>query len=206
MKKVLFLLIFPIFINGQSLQFTKWEVDLNNLNVPFGPYFYLFENDSVKTSNDGISPYVFNKTLYNDSLNHITLIDLDSSSTNHCQHAGKYTYQISNDSLIFNKIEDSCNMRALIFLEGNWISLNTGFQDKYQPFTLKTFPNPTKEDITIKINNFSGNINNEVYDLIGNKLQTTNETTISLRDYSKGIYILKIAYGDSVEEVKVIKD
>ena len=44
------------------------------------------------------------------------------------------------------------------------------------------------------------------FDLIGNKLQTTNKTTISLRDYSKGIYILKVAYGDKVKEEKVIKD
>lgn len=41
---------------------------------------------------------------------------------------------------------------------------------------------------------------------IGNRLQVTNETTISLRDYSKGIYILKVAFGDRAEEVKVIKE
>ena len=45
-----------------------------------------------------------------------------------------------------------------------------------------------------------------MYDIIGNRLQTTNETTISLRDYSKGIYILKVAYCDKVKEVKVIKE
>ena len=33
----------------------------------------------------------------------------------------------------------------------------------------------------------------------------TNETTISLRDYAKGIYILKVAYRDRVEEIKIIK-
>ena len=47
---------------------------------------------------------------------------------------------------------------------------------------------------------------NKYSDLIGNKLQTTNETTLSLRNYSKGIYILKVIYGDRFEEVKVIKD
>ena len=50
------------------------------------------------------------------------------------------------------------------------------------------------------------NIQTEVYDLIGNRLQTTNETIISLRDYASGVYFLKVAYGDRVEEVKVIKD
>jgi hypothetical protein len=71
---------------------------------------------------------------------------------------------------------------------------------------INIYPNPTNENITISVNNFNGNIKTEVYDLIGNRLQTTNETTISLRDYSKGIYILKVAYGDRVQEVKVIKD
>ena len=50
------------------------------------------------------------------------------------------------------------------------------------------------------------NIQTEVYDLIGNRLQATNETIISLRDYAREIYLLKVAYGDRVEEVKVIKD
>ena len=71
---------------------------------------------------------------------------------------------------------------------------------------IKVFPNPFIDDITIIVNNFNGNIQTEVYDLIGNRLQTTNETTISLRDYPKEIYILKVAYGDKVKELKVIKE
>jgi PDZ domain-containing secreted protein len=71
---------------------------------------------------------------------------------------------------------------------------------------ISIYPNPTNENITISIENFNGNIQTEVYDLIGNRLQTTNETTISLQDYARGIYILKVAYGDRVEEIKVIKD
>ena len=71
---------------------------------------------------------------------------------------------------------------------------------------INVFPNPTNENITISISNYNGNIKTEVYDLIGHRLQTTNETTISLRDYARGIYIIKVAYGDRVEEIKVIKD
>ena len=71
---------------------------------------------------------------------------------------------------------------------------------------LNAYPNPTNENITVSVNNYNGNVHTEVYDLIGNKLQTTNETTISLRDFYKGVYILKVAYGDRIEEVKVIKD
>ncbi len=68
------------------------------------------------------------------------------------------------------------------------------------------YPNPTNENITISVNNFNGNIKIEVYDLIGNRLQISNESTISLRDYAKGIYLLRVTYGDRVEVVKAIKD
>ena len=74
------------------------------------------------------------------------------------------------------------------------------------PQSISLYPNPTNENITISIENFTGNLQTEVYDLIGNRLQSTNETTISLQDYPSGIYSLKVAYGDRVEEVKVIKE
>ena len=71
---------------------------------------------------------------------------------------------------------------------------------------LLVYPNPTKESISVSVNNYNGNIKSEVFDLVGNKLATSHETTISLKKYPKGIYFLKVAYGDRVEEVKVIKD
>ena len=54
--------------------------------------------------------------------------------------------------------------------------------------------------------NFNRNILTKVYDLIGNELQITNENTISLKDYAKGVYVLKISFGDTAKEVKVIKE
>ena len=72
--------------------------------------------------------------------------------------------------------------------------------------TISLYPNPTSEEITISINNFNGNIQTEIYNLIGNRLQISNETTISLLGYARGIYLLKVSYGDRAEEVKVIKE
>ena len=68
------------------------------------------------------------------------------------------------------------------------------------------YPNPTNDQITIDIKGYSGPVNVEVYDFTGKLLQTTNATTISLKDYAKGIYVFKVAYGDRVEELKVVKD
>ena len=79
-------------------------------------------------------------------------------------------------------------------------------QRNFQKFVLKIYPNPTQEIITVSISNYSGEIRTKVFDLIGNKLQTTNETNINLRDYSKGIYILNVTYGDKTEELRVVKE
>ena len=118
----------------------------------------------------------------------------------------------NNDSLFCISVDDSA------WSANNWsaaIDSHTVFSNDCNPSSVDIienlnnfliYPNPTRQDITISINNFYGNIRTEVFDLVGNRLKSTNETTISLRDYSKGIYILKVAYGNRVEEVKVIKD
>ena len=107
-----------------------------------------------------------------------------------------------NDTLYLGTLHDS--LIGKIPIPTEILLSNTEKISQKSEFTI--YPNPTNENITISVNNHNGNINTEVYDIIGKRSQTTNKTTISLRDYSKGIYILKVAYGDRVEEVKVIKE
>ena len=107
-----------------------------------------------------------------------------------------------NDTLYLGTLHDS--LIGKIPIPTEILLSNTEKISQKSEFTI--YPNPTNENITISVNNHNGNINTEVYDIIGNRIQTTNKTTISLRDYSKGIYILKVAYGDRVEELKVIKE
>jgi hypothetical protein len=96
---------------------------------------------------------------------------------------------------------DTLKKDGLIFCSGGPSLSIIEFSDQ-----ITVFPNPTKDEITISVNNFKGNIKTEIYDLIGNKLLVTSETTISLNDYAIGIYLIKVAYGDRIQEVKVIKD
>ena len=107
-----------------------------------------------------------------------------------------------NDTLYLGTLHDS--LIGKIPIPTEILLSNTESISQKSDFTI--YPNPTKENITLNIYNFNGSIKAEVYDIIGNKLQTTNETTISLQDYVRGIYLLKVAYGDRVEEVKVIKE
>ena len=71
---------------------------------------------------------------------------------------------------------------------------------------ISIFPNPTNDLITLDINGYNGTIETQVYDLSGRLLETTNSTTINLKDYAKGVYVFRISYGDLVEELKVVKD
>ena len=64
-------------------------------------------------------------------------------------------------------------------------------------------PNPTYDLITISNVEQSKKI--ELFSLNGEFLETVKSNTVSLRNYPKGIYILKITFEDRVEELKVIK-
>ena len=107
-----------------------------------------------------------------------------------------------NDTLYLGTLHDSLIGKIPIPTE----ILLSNTENISQKSNFSIYPNPTKENITLNIHNFNGSIIAEVYDIIGNKLQTTNKTNIILSDYANGIYILKVAYGGRVEEVKVIKE
>ena len=70
---------------------------------------------------------------------------------------------------------------------------------------LKIHPNPTNNLIQIEIEKYNGSFQAALYDF-NRKLLETTTTAISLADYPTGIYILKVGYGNKVEEVKVIKE
>jgi len=68
------------------------------------------------------------------------------------------------------------------------------------------YPNPTNNLITVDINGYNGSFNVEIYDLQGRLLETTKARTVSLKKYSKGIYIFRVSYGDITEELRVLRD
>tara|TARA_B100000767_G_scaffold176969_1_gene165335 strand:- start:1601 stop:2905 length:1305 start_codon:yes stop_codon:yes gene_type:complete len=67
------------------------------------------------------------------------------------------------------------------------------------------FPNPTKENITINTLNYSGKVETQVFDLLGNNVINSNSRSFSLISLKNGIYILRTSCGDNISEVKVIK-
>ena len=67
-------------------------------------------------------------------------------------------------------------------------------------------PNPTSDQITIDIKGYHGPVYIEVYDLQGRLIETTTKTIVSLKKNAKGIYVLKVSYGEVTEEVRVVRE
>ena len=70
---------------------------------------------------------------------------------------------------------------------------------------ISIFPNPTKENITINTLNYSGKVEAQVFDLLGNKVINSNSRNLSLGVLKSGVYILRTKCGDKISELKIIK-
>ena len=69
---------------------------------------------------------------------------------------------------------------------------------------IEIHPNPTNDLITIS--NIEEAKSIELFSLNGQFLETVNGNIVRLRNYSQGIYILKVTLKNSVKEIKVIKN
>ena len=130
---------------------------------------------------------------------------------------GQILYQLNFDSNLFTENTSVIQYNDTLYLGTLHDSiigkipippqiLLSASDDISSQFDFSIYPNPTKENVTISFENFNGNVLTKVYDLIGNELQISNETTISLKDYANRVYILKVFCGDRAKEVKVIKE
>ena len=70
----------------------------------------------------------------------------------------------------------------------------------------KAYPNPTNDQIFISTNIHGAKPIIEVFDVTGKRLLTSHKSTISLKNYKKGTYLLKFIYDDITEEISIIKD
>ena len=72
-----------------------------------------------------------------------------------------------------------------------------------QKYFIEVHPNPTSDIVTIS--NIEEPKTIELFSLNGKFLETVKSNSVSLRNYSEGIYIIKVIFKDRVEEIKVIK-
>lgn len=71
---------------------------------------------------------------------------------------------------------------------------------------ISIFPNPAKENITINTPHYSGKVETQVFDLLGNNVINSNSRNLSFELLKSGIYILRTKFGENISEIKVIKE
>ena len=99
----------------------------------------------------------------------------------------------------FNNIDRRIKVDSLGFCEGQ----NTTNSNNFNNDIITIFPNPTKSEITIK--GYKNLLNTEIFNIMGQKLQTTDSRTISLNNYPSGIYLVKIFSNSGIKDFKIIK-
>ena len=122
------------------------------------------------------------------------------------------TDSYNNLFLDINVAGTAPNVEPIDVLEtkyNQWKNSNTSYCDSilsseiFQKKYVEIHPNPTNDFITISNAEESRII--ELFSLNGKFLETVKNNAVNLRNYPKGIYILKVNFEDRVEEVKVIK-
>lgn len=81
---------------------------------------------------------------------------------------------------------------------------NTGVGNDYKS-ELVVSPNPVKDLLKISVANFNGNLDVKIFDLAGVLVASSNKSKINIESFSKGIYLVKVVYGNETNVVKIIK-
>ena len=71
--------------------------------------------------------------------------------------------------------------------------------EEYEAGDIKIYPNPTYDEITLKINDYQGPIKVQIHDLNGKLVKEFNERNIDLTSLESGVYSLLVNYGDKDE-------
>lgn len=169
-----------------------WTPQIPNLNVDQGINWrkeVLFHDNGSSWlwgHNGGESGVSTN--LYLDTTNNIGICVLANGSGSGLNICDKlYNYSLTAN--ISSGFSPECNASDVN-------DMNNGFS---------IYPNPTDNITTIDIAFENKNLLVELYDLTGSLLQKTNSTTINLQNYPNGIYFVKVAYGNKLKQIKVVK-
>jgi len=115
------------------------------------------------------------------------------------------------ESVIFTGMSNSNHLTQGFHQPNTFFILYTPEQIK-QPFNVKVFPNPFRENVTIEFPNYNGNYFIELIDYNGSLIESSRVNdqlllNISLYGYPSGIYFLRVQDKDSGQytNVRMIK-
>ena len=124
----------------------------------------------------------------------------------------------SNDQLPTGIVYNAVGIYDVTLVTSNSSGIDTLIKEAYinvtastlikenGPSNLSIYPNPTSDQITIDIKGYNGHVMLKYMILQGRLLETTTNTIVSLKKHAKGIYVLKVSYGEITEEVRVVRE
>ena len=130
-----------------------------------------------------------------------TTFDLIDNPNLNCIEADDPNWATQNWTVTSGNIDNGVNFSTNCNYPDGCFTNSIG---EYQS-NLSIFPNPTNNIIQVEIENYNGSFQAELYDFTGKLLKTSNNISISLADYPTGIYLLKVAYVNRMEQLKVVK-
>lgn len=201
MKNIITLLFlsFSSLIYSQSLENTKWDVyffgeEESDLGVEFGvDTFYLVDPE----------PFAF--SIYTENMDTFRIKDL---SENGCigDVWGTYLFNIENDTLSFELIEDECDTRSSTLVESTIVKTGTNSNININILNdVSLFPNPiTNEILNIKSQEKIDQIS--IYDSYGKLLiSTSNTTSFDLSRYNVNLFFVELRKGNNRLVKKVVR-
>lgn len=208
MKKTLTFIIMLLCMNNfiarsQSIENTTWAVYDNTST--FFLYFH-FESDTLSYSSDNIN-YI-NASTYDDLAAIVLyIVDLPGGGCP-ATDTGSYGYVIQNDTLFFGIMNEPCATRSAVFTGYHWIAVTTGLNSLNHLPELSIFPNPAKEEITVKSDITAQGLPYNITDAAGRRVlagKLSGESTlIDINRLREGLYFLEIGKNNR-RSVKIIK-
>ena len=115
---------------------------------------------------------------------------------------GQYDVALLAIDTCFNNCCQESNIKLA------YITCSSTLSDSFtnKPSEISLFPNPAINNIQISIEDYHGPVKSELYDMAGNKVSDFCTTFISLEKYAKGLYMLKVSYGEITKAFRVMKD
>ena len=194
MKKYLIsfiIFLFSIAGFGQSLKNTYWYVYDNNSK--YFMYFEINSNDIYFGKSPDKLQLLANFTA--DST-HFSILDVPGMPCS--TDTGYYTYKITNDTLSFNLISDSCTNRAPTFTQFYWVTVEyNGIKAMENNSVFNLSPNPVVDELNIRVPMSTGTTHHyRITNLVGVTIKEAdfqNElTSIHLSELQKGVYFINI--------------
>lgn len=128
------------------------------------------------------------------------VFDWNTDGTGDFDDSEDLTDLTSGNYIVVAEGDDGCSTSEIITVNSQLGINETGIN------TASIYPNPTVGQVTIT---FSGSFTYTLYNIAGKEIKSgngTNQTQLSLNEFSAGVYLIKIQNNTTIETLRLVKE